>query len=310
MLDLEVRDTTLYVGGEFIDVNGQARANLAAFDLGADTLMPWNPAPNAAVHDVTASGSDVYLSGRFTSVGGVPHPGAAAVGASGAVLPWAPPGLPANGLVLGLSAPAEGVALMFSLNNGGTDVHAAIWSFINSSPPPPPIPLSSIAIGNNVWIRWETTPGVNGPILHKVDAGGSPRAAGVTLPLGVLPELFVAGAPSGMFYVRAASSNLSGSGAPSTDVVVTPGGCAAPTAPDLAAQVAGSSVTLTWSASAQASRYQIEAGFASGRSDAASISVAGQVFTTVAPFGHLLRAGAWRLRPAAFRHPRTRWSSR
>ncbi len=283
--DLEVRGTTLYVGGAFVGVNGQARANLAAFDLGTDTLMPWNPAPNATVFDLTASGSDVYLAGRFTSVGGVPRQGLAAVGAGGAVLPWAPAGLPANSLPFGLSTPAEGVALIFSLNNGTTNVHAAMWSFVNPSPPPPPIPLSSVVIGNNVWARWDTTPGVNGPILHWVDAGGAPGATEVTLPLGVVPELFVAGAPTGTFHVRAASSNLSGRGAPSADMVVTPGVCAAPTAPDLAAQVAGSSVMLTWSASARASSYRLEAGFASGQSDAAMISVAGQAFTTVAPFG-------------------------
>jgi hypothetical protein len=67
-------------------VDGQRRANLAAFALPAGTLETWRPRTDDAVHTVHAYGSRVYLGGPFTSVNGTSGTGhLAAVSGSGAV---------------------------------------------------------------------------------------------------------------------------------------------------------------------------------------------------------------------------------
>jgi hypothetical protein len=88
---LQVQGGTLYVGGGFTAVDGQARAGLAAFDAAVGALLAWNPGVNGIVSSLAASASTVYVAGAFSSVGGLPRASLAAVdAASGAVLDWNP----------------------------------------------------------------------------------------------------------------------------------------------------------------------------------------------------------------------------
>jgi hypothetical protein len=92
VLTMAATGMTLYVGGCFRRVNGQARNSLAAFDLRTGRLLPWNPNANPpCVSKLVVSGSAVYFAGEMTTVGGVGRHVLAAVDAStGALEPWNP----------------------------------------------------------------------------------------------------------------------------------------------------------------------------------------------------------------------------
>jgi hypothetical protein len=82
---------TIYVGGDFDRVNGEARTRVAALDAQTGELRPWNPAPNGRVDGIAVNGDTVYLGGDFTRLGSVPRLRLAAVDANtGALRAWAP----------------------------------------------------------------------------------------------------------------------------------------------------------------------------------------------------------------------------
>jgi hypothetical protein len=85
--------TTIYVGGDFDQVSGQARRRIAAIDAQTGALRAWNPGANSRVDAIATNGSTVYFGGDFTSVGSpsVARTRLAAANATtGAILPWAP----------------------------------------------------------------------------------------------------------------------------------------------------------------------------------------------------------------------------
>ncbi|WP_186307625.1 LamG-like jellyroll fold domain-containing protein, partial [Microbacterium sp. 1.5R] len=83
--------TRLYIGGDFTEVDGQTRNRVAAFDLPSGALVAsWAPSVNASVRGVAATDTAVYFTGNFGRVASNDRTRAAAVSASGALLPWAP----------------------------------------------------------------------------------------------------------------------------------------------------------------------------------------------------------------------------
>ncbi|UDY35504.1 PKD domain-containing protein [Dermatobacter hominis] len=84
--------TTIFVGGDFTQVNGTTTRNrLAAFDATTGALRSFNPNVNANVNDLAVSGNTLYLAGAFTVVSNQLRSRLAAVNAStGALLQWAP----------------------------------------------------------------------------------------------------------------------------------------------------------------------------------------------------------------------------
>jgi hypothetical protein len=79
-----------YIGGFFTAVGGLPRSNLAhvASDL---SVSAWNPGANDAVHDLAVSGTTLFVSGRFTSIGGQARNRIAALDvATGAATAWNP----------------------------------------------------------------------------------------------------------------------------------------------------------------------------------------------------------------------------
>ncbi len=84
--------STIYVGGDFTQVNGTTTRNrLAAFDAATGALKAFNPNVNANVNALAVSGDTLYLAGAFTVVSNQLRSRLAAVNASsGALLPWAP----------------------------------------------------------------------------------------------------------------------------------------------------------------------------------------------------------------------------
>ena len=83
---------TLYVAGEFDQVNGEWHSRLAAFDLtqGHGTLISsFKPMFNTTVKDIAVAGDTLYAGGYFTKVNGQPRVRVAALKAStGQLLNW------------------------------------------------------------------------------------------------------------------------------------------------------------------------------------------------------------------------------
>ena len=90
---LELSGTTLYVGGAFAGLGGQARQNLGAVKTDTGVVVPsWNPRPDALVNAIAVGGDGtVYVGGFFDTVNGtVARLYAAAFDASGTATGWHP----------------------------------------------------------------------------------------------------------------------------------------------------------------------------------------------------------------------------
>ena len=82
VLDLAVTDTTVFVSGAFHTVGGVLRNGLAAIDRTSGLATAWNPQPDVAfLSDLTLSQDEslIFVSGGFSSVGGVARSGLAAL---------------------------------------------------------------------------------------------------------------------------------------------------------------------------------------------------------------------------------------
>ena len=86
MSSLAVSGSTVYVGGEFSQIGGAARENLAALNPDSGAAKAWNPGADGSVYALAARGKTVYIGGYFSKVGGKPRNDLASVDAqSGAV---------------------------------------------------------------------------------------------------------------------------------------------------------------------------------------------------------------------------------
>lgn len=87
--------STLFVGGRFSSIGGQPRQNLAALDTATGLATSWSAdvlgTTSAYVSEILLNGPTLYAGGSFSSVGGQPRSGLAAVAAAtGAVLSFNP----------------------------------------------------------------------------------------------------------------------------------------------------------------------------------------------------------------------------
>lgn len=82
---------TIYLGGAFMTVSGQARSRAAAVDVGG-SLLPWDPQPNGTVFSMLLDGTTMYMGGAFFQIAGINRFFLGAVSASGAgsLLAWNP----------------------------------------------------------------------------------------------------------------------------------------------------------------------------------------------------------------------------
>jgi hypothetical protein len=79
-----------YIGGDFTDVGGVARTNLAHI-MGDHTLAAWDPSPSGAVLCLAVNGSTVYVGGAFDMIGGAARNRIAALDAgTGNATAWNP----------------------------------------------------------------------------------------------------------------------------------------------------------------------------------------------------------------------------
>jgi hypothetical protein len=67
---LVVSDSTVCVGGNFTEIGGAQRTNIAALDAYTGAATDWQPGASSPVRVLAVSGSTVYAGGYFASVGG------------------------------------------------------------------------------------------------------------------------------------------------------------------------------------------------------------------------------------------------
>ena len=88
---LAVSGATVYAGGSFESIGGQARRNVAGLDTETGTVTAWNPGANAGVFALAISDLTVFAGGDFDNIGGQPRDHVAALDvATGFVTPWNP----------------------------------------------------------------------------------------------------------------------------------------------------------------------------------------------------------------------------
>lgn len=67
---LALSGDTLYVGGYYATIAGQARNNISAVDVVTGNATSWNPDADSWVRVILVRGRSVYIGGQFQSIGG------------------------------------------------------------------------------------------------------------------------------------------------------------------------------------------------------------------------------------------------
>jgi hypothetical protein len=139
-----------------------------------------------------------------------------------------------------------------------------------------PSGLTAQVVGSTITLSWTASFDATG---YRVEAGSEPGLANLgQLPAGV-STLVVRGAPIGNYFVRVRATNAFCVTAASPDIDVSVGAaCSLPAAPTaLTAGVAGTAVTLRWTAplGPAPAGYVVEAGSAPGLANLATVPVAG-----------------------------------
>lgn len=92
---LEVVGSTIYAGGDFIEVGGEPRRGLAAFDTTSAVLYPWAPQSSTAIYASGVAGGNFYagggdVSGNVMLMNTLARANAAAFDSNGVITGWAP----------------------------------------------------------------------------------------------------------------------------------------------------------------------------------------------------------------------------
>lgn len=144
----------------------------------------------------------------------------------------------------------------------------------NATPPPsPPSGLTSSVSGNTVTLGWNG-PGAGQPVTsYIIQAGSQPAAVDVAnFSTGSTATSYTAaGVPFGTYFVRVRAANGASISAASNEVRLDLVNTCVPPGPptNLIASLAGSTVTLAWTAGSGATSYQLQAGSRQGAADLA-----------------------------------------
>jgi hypothetical protein len=174
VLALAVGESSVYVGGNFDQVGGQPRRNIAAIDIATGVPTDWDPVATGHfvswVYDLALDGPAVYAAGYFTSIGGQPRKYIAALdAATGSATAWNPS---ANTTVLDLALSGSTVyaAGAFTSIGGQARNHIAALDASTGSAtewnPDAGAQVNALALGGSAVY-------VGGAFL---DIGGQPRS--------------------------------------------------------------------------------------------------------------------------------------
>ena len=70
---LFVKGDTLFIGGDFTEVNGIDRTRFAAWSITNSTLLAWNPSFDSTVKDFALYGDNLLVGGSFSEIDGQPR---------------------------------------------------------------------------------------------------------------------------------------------------------------------------------------------------------------------------------------------
>ncbi len=310
MKSLAISGSTLFIAGYFTVVDGQPRRNLAAYDLAAGQILPWNPSPDDGVHALKVHAGALFAVGRFRSLTGYGRSGAAS---------FALPSLEVTSW-----NPAHGGQMLYDVDAWQDRVFLGVHMRDDFVPPPGPsrhvvrtlavdafsdAPLNvdqplgpELAVvggivamsGDGVLVNVTEQP------LNTVDGTGGQRLpwnpqiysfeyAGSNLP----PIVKLIGLDGYLVVTR--SSTITEP--PASELLVYRPRVVLPGAPrQIQMTVTGSTVSLAWSPGASPAPlgYIIEAGSAPGLSDIGRfpVGLATQVAANVAPGSYALRVRA------------------
>ncbi len=65
-----ISGSTIYIGGQFSNIGGQSRNNIAALDINSALATSWNPDADDTVRALATNGTLIYAGGSFSSIGG------------------------------------------------------------------------------------------------------------------------------------------------------------------------------------------------------------------------------------------------
>ena len=144
--------TTIYAGGDFTLVGGQARNHIVAMDV-AGAVTTWNPNANGTVNALAyvSSNGTVYAGGGFTSIGGQVRNHLAALDGTGVATGWDP--RLANGWYPGLGQ-VHAIAVSGSVVHVGGDF-AIVGGLVRNH-------LAALDIGTGLPTAWD--PNANGQV--------------------------------------------------------------------------------------------------------------------------------------------------
>lgn len=135
--------TTIYVGGDFTTIGGQARNRIAALSLSTGLATSWNPNANGTVKKIIANttGTVIYVGGTYTTIGGQSRNNIAAIDATtGLATSWNPNAnntvntMMLNGTTLYAGGPFTSIGGQSRTNAGAVNTSTGLATGWNPSP--------------------------------------------------------------------------------------------------------------------------------------------------------------------------------
>jgi len=145
-------DGKVIVGGYFSLVNGVSRTNIARVNADGTVDPTWNPEANDAVRQIAVSGTDVFVLGDFSAIGGQSRNGIAklSTGGPGAADPVWNPNQPGNLHALAVSGTnvfVGGLSYLAKFTTTGTGEGESPWG------PQPDINIFALAVqGTDLYV--------------------------------------------------------------------------------------------------------------------------------------------------------------
>lgn len=303
---------TMFLGGDFTQVNSQSRLGFAAVNAASGSLAQPEMfvLGETSIYGLATDGVQVYVAGSsfgaplvgsvsvpdtrletFSAVTSVPR-GVALVagrlyaGAEFDIDTRAPTSRQdVWGEVVG-----DDTGLVHLRTDGTLDYYAAI----PGNPPGPPT-LTAGASGNTVTMSWTPAPSGGVPTSYTLYAGSVSGGRDIAAVPVRGTTSFSGTAPTGLYYLSVVARNAYGTSAPSNEVAVQAGCLVAPVAPSpMTYTSAGSSVVLWWAASPTATAYALEAGRSPGATDLGVVPLGNvQALAATVPLGtYYVRARA------------------